>query len=84
MCYFSPFCPLLFLFLVFRPLLVVCKSRSCGLAYIYMPGTILKGLDHFLYMSMFDCLLLFFISMLASLDLGFAMLYALYGLVLMW
>ena len=33
-------------------------------------------------MSIFACLLLCFISMLASLDLGFAMLYALRGLVL--
>ena len=77
------FAPYYFPFLC-RPLLVGCKSRSCGLAYIRTPRTILKGLDHFLYISMFACLFLYFISMLASLDLGFAMLYALYGLVLMW
>ena len=33
---------------------------------------------------MFACLLLYFISMLASLDLDFAILYALCGLVLVW
>ena len=76
------FAPYYFSFLC-RPLLVGCKSRSC-MAYIRMPRTILKGLDHFLYISMFACLHLYFISMLASLDLGFAMLCALCGFVLVW
>ena len=41
-------------------------------------------MDHFLCMSMFAYLLLCFIPMLASLNLGFAMLCALHGLVLAW
>ena len=45
-------------------------------AYIHIPRPILKGLDHFLCMSMFACLLLCFFSILASLDLGLAMLCA--------
>ena len=45
---------------------------------------ILKGLDHFLCMSMFAYLLLYFIYMLASLDLGFALLCALCRFVLLW
>ena len=53
-------------------------------AYIHIPRPILKGLDHFRCMSMFACLLLCFISMLTSLDLGFVMLCALCGLVLVW
>ena len=51
------FAPYYFSFLC-RPLLVGCKSRSC-MAYIRMPRTILKGLDHFLYISMFACLHLY-------------------------
>ena len=50
--------------------------------YIHTPWHISKGLDHFLYACL--CLLLCFMSMLASLDLGFAMLCAPRGLVLVW
>ena len=46
-------------------------------AYIRTTRPILKGLDHFLQMSMFACILLCFISMLTSLDLSFAILCAL-------
>ena len=65
-------------------LLVGCRSRSCGLGLLLSPSPIFKGLDHFLCMSMFAYLLLYFISMLASLDLGFTMLCAFRELVLVW
>ena len=68
---------------MFSPLLVGCRSRSCGLGQHPHTYANIKGFESFpLCMSMFVCLLLWFISMLASLDPGFAMLYALRGLLL--
>ena len=78
-----PFCPLMSLFLVFWPLLVGCRSRPCGLGLHLHTQAYIKGFRSFsLCISMFPCSLLCFISMLASLDLGFAMLCALRGLML--
>ena len=62
-----------------------CRSRSYGPSLHPYTQAYIKGFGSFpLCMSMFVCLLLCFISILASLDLGFALLCALHGLVLMW
>ena len=76
------FHPLISLFLVFWPFRQGVDLDPMVQAYIHTPRPILKSLDNFLCMSMFACFLLCFISMLASLNLGFATLCALYGLVL--
>ena len=78
----QPFCPLISLFLVFWPLLVGCRSRSCGLGLYRHTQAYIKGFGLFPYLSMFVCQLLCSMSMLASLYLGFATLCALHGLVL--
>ena len=82
--FLKPFPPLISLFLVFWPFWQGVDLDNVVQAQIYTPSPILKGLDHFLCMSMFACLFLCFISMLGFLDIGFAMLCALYGLVLVW
>ena len=84
MCYFSPFCPLISLFFSFWPFQWGVDLNPVVQAYICTPRPILKGFDHFLYMCMLAFLLLCFISILVSLDLGFAMLCALCGFVLVW
>ena len=76
------FHPLISLFLAFWPFWQGVDLGPMVQAYIHTPRPILKSLDNFLCMSMFACFLLCFISMLASLNLGFATLCALYGLVL--
>ena len=71
-------------------------TSSCVLAYqfgldldpmvfvvVHTPWPISKGLDH-LYLHVYACLLLYFMFVLASLVLGFAMLDALCGLDLVW
>ena len=79
----QPFRPLIFLFLEFLPLSVGCRSRSCGLGLHPHTQAYIKGFGSFpLCISMFACLLQCFMSMFGSLDLGFAMLCALCGLVL--
>ena len=83
MCYCSPFVALSFFF-------------SCVLAYWFRPNLDLmvfvtvhtlrpipKGLDHPTF-HVYACLSLCLISMLASLDLGFAMLDALSGFEVVW
>ena len=85
MCYFSPFYPLISLFLTFWPFQQGVDLDPVVQAYIHTPRSISKGVDlSFLCMSMFAYQLLCFISMLDSLYLGFAMLCALYGLMLAW
>ena len=82
MCYCSPF--------------VHFVTSSCVLAYRFGPNLDLmvfvivhtpwlksKGLDH-PYLHVYACLLLYFMFVLASLVLGFAMLDALCGLDLVW
>ena len=72
-------------------------SLSCVLAYwfgfdldlmvlviISTPWPISKGLNHSICMSMLACLLICFMLVLASLVLGFAMLNALSGFVVVW
>ena len=80
----SPFCSLMSLFLVFWPLLVGCRSRSRGLGIHSHTQAYIKGFRLFPYMHVYVFLLLCFMSMLTSLDLGFAMLCAPRGLVLVW
>ena len=51
---------------------------------VHTPRPTSKGLDHPIYMSMLACLLLCFMLVLASLVLGFAMLDAFSGFVVVW
>ena len=76
--------PLISLFLAFWSFQWGVDIAPMVQAYIHTPIPILKGLDQLLCMSVFACLLLCFISILASLDLSFAILCALCGLVLVW
>ena len=78
------FPPLISFFLAFWPFWWGVGLNPMVQSYILTPRPILKGLGHFLCMSMFAYLLLYFIYMLASLDLGFAMFCALCGFVLLW
>ena len=55
--YFSPFCPLISLFLAFWPFQWGVDLDFGVQAYIHTPRPILKGLDHFLCMLMFAYLL---------------------------
>ena len=81
----KPFYHLISLFLVFWPSLVGCRSRSYGLGLHPYTLAHIKRFGSFpLCIFMFTCLLLCFMSMLASLDLGFAMLYASRRLFLVW
>ena len=70
---------LIYLFLKFWALLVGCRSRSCGLGLYPHTQVYIKGFGSFPYMYVYACLLLCFMSMFASLVLGFAMLRALHG-----
>ena len=54
------------------------------LVIISTPWPISKGLNHSICMSMLACLLICFMLVLASLVLGFAMLNALSGFVVVW
>ena len=76
------FCPLVSLFLVFWSLLVGCRSRSRGLDLHPHTQAYIKVFGSFPYMHVYVCLLLYFLSMFAYLDLGLAMLSAHVGLFL--
>ena len=75
---------LISLFLKFWALLVGCRSRSRGLGLHPHTQAYIKGFGSFPHMHVYACLLLCFMSMFASLVLGFAMLSALHGLDLVW
>ena len=75
---------LIYLFLKFWALLVGCRSRSRGLGLHPHTLAYIKRFGSFPYMHVYACLLLCFMSMFASLVLGFAMLSALHGLDLVW
>ena len=69
----------------FLALSIGCRSRSRGLGLHSYTKAYIKGFGSFpLCISMFACLLLCFIYILASLDLGFAKLWALCGLMFVW
>ena len=71
----QPSYSLMSLFLMFWPSLVGCQFGSSGLGLHPYTQAYIKEFGSFpLCMSMFACLLLYFMSMFASLDLGFAML----------
>ena len=79
----KPFYLLIVPFSCVLALQVWCRSRSCGLGLHPYTQPYIKGFGSFhLCTSMFVCLLLCFIFIFICLDLGFVMLCALHGLLL--
>ena len=82
MCFYSHFCLMIYLFLVLWTLRYGVNLDLAVYTYIHTPRPISTGLDHLLYA--YVCLFASrFISMFACLDLGFAMLGTLCGLMLL-
>ena len=82
MCYCSPFVPFYHIFLCFG-LMVRTRSRPHGLCHHPYTKAHIKGFGSS-YLYVYACLLLCFMLVLASLVLGFAMLDAFSGFVVVW